>query len=351
MISNEIYRPDGSRRAVPGAPLRPETARQLAVHGFRPGGGGPGRGVVERRHRAHGGPVVVTFLLVLTCAMAAGAGLVGLLRVVASGRVPAAPADPAAPAGTGEPVDASVGWRSGIGSVRRVVVAVLVGIIAFVVTGWVAVVPIAVMATLGLPVLYGRTSGSTSTERIEAIASWTEMLQSTLAASAGLNQAIVVTAPLAPLPIRPAALGLAGRLESGMSTRDALLAFADDLDDASADRVVCALVLAAASRAQRLGELLSALAESTRDEVALRLRIETSRASVRSGVRTVLIFSVSFAAGLALLARSYLAPFGSATGQIVLVAVGLLYAGGLWLMVTMSRPPAPVRLLGREVRS
>ena len=43
-----------------------------------------------------------------------------------------------------------------------------------------------------------------------------------------------------------------------------------------------------------------ALADSTRDEVALRLRIETSRSAIRSGVRTVLVFSVVFAVGLAL---------------------------------------------------
>ena len=134
-----------------------------------------------------------------------------------------------------------------------------------------------------------------------------------------------------------------------MQPRDALLQFADELGDPSADRVVCALLLAAAARAQRLGDLLAALADSTRDEVALRLRIETSRASVRSGVRTVLVFSVAFAVGLVLLAHAYLAPFGTAQGQVVLAVVGVLYTVGLTLMVTLARPPAPVRLLGRQV--
>ena len=97
------------------------------------------------------------------------------------------------------------------------------------------------------------------------------------------------------------------------------------------------------------GSLLAALADSTRDEVALRLRIETSRASVRSGVRTVLVFSVAFAVGLAVLAHPYLSPFDSADGQIVLAVVGALYAAALTLMVYLARPPAPVRLLGRQV--
>jgi hypothetical protein len=94
---------------------------------------------------------------------------------------------------------------------------------------------------------------------------------------------------------------------------------------------------------------LSALADSTRDEVALRLRIETSRAGVRGGVRTVLVFSVGFAGCLVVFAHAYLAPFDSAEGQVVLAAVAALYATGLTLMVALARPPAPVRLIGQEV--
>ncbi len=172
------------------------------------------------------------------------------------------------------------------------------------------------------------------------------MLQGTLHASAGLGQAIIATAPLAPLPIRPATTRLSARLTAGVQPREALLQFADELADPSADRVVCALLLAAASRAQKLGDLLAALADSTRDEVALRLRIETSRASVRSGVRTVLVFSLAFAVGLVVVAHSYLAPFGTNRGQLVLMSVAVLYSVGLTLMVSLARPPAAVRLLG-----
>jgi tight adherence protein B len=223
------------------------------------------------------------------------------------------------------------------------------GVVAGAATGWPAAVPIAAVAVYGLPKLFGQTSGSLSIVKIESIATWTEMLQATLAASAGLSQAIVATAPLSPLPIRGPAMRLSGRLIAGMHPREALLQFADELEDPCGDRVVCALQLAVSARAQRLGELLMVLADSTRDEVALRLRIETSRASVRSGVRTVLVFSVTFAVGLTILAHSYLAPFGSLHGQVVLMAVGILYIFGLTLMVSLARPPAPVRLLGNRV--
>jgi len=48
-------------------------------------------------------------------------------------------------------------------------------------------------------------------------------------------------------------------------------------------------------------------------------------------------------------ARTYLAPFGSVQGQLILLIVGLLYGVGLTLMVSLARPPVPVRLLGRHV--
>ena len=233
--------------------------------------------------------------------------------------------------------------------VPALALAALVGVACALATGWPVAGPIGALATYGLPRLLRQTSGAVSIAKIEAVATWTEMLQGTLAASAGLSQAIIATAALSPDPIRKATEQLAAQIRAGVHPREALLHFADEVADPCADRVVCSLLLAFSSRAQRLGDLLHALADSTREEVTLRLRIETSRASVRSGVRTVVVFSVVFAAGLCLAARSYLAPFGTATGQLVLLLVGGLYSGGLTLMVALARPPAPVRLLGPDV--
>ncbi len=277
---------------------------------------------------------------VIACGAMLGLGLAGLARSLLSRR----DQDPAVAAG--KPVIRRNRHGAGSASGRDLAIAAIAGIVSFLVTRWPVALGIGGVAGYGLPRLFGRTGTTQSIRKIEAIATWTEMLQATLAAAAGLSQAIMATAPLAPLPIRPQTETLAARLDVGMDPREALLKFAAELDDPSADRVACALLLATSVRAQRLGELLSALADATRQEVALRLRVETSRASVRSGVRTVLVFSVAFAGGLALLARSYLAPFGSASGQMVLLLVAALYGLGLVLLVTMSRPPEPIRLLG-----
>ncbi len=273
---------------------------------------------------------------VLLCALGAGLGVAGIIHSFFGSEASESNHDvvPRAPSR---------------GTARSVLFAGPAGALVALATGWPVAFFITALAVYGLPRLFGQTAGSASVVKLEAIATWTEMLQGTLAASAGLSQAIMATAPLAPLPIREPVTSLSGRIGAGMHPREALLLLGDELGDPSADRVICSLLLAFSSRAQRLGDLLAALAESTRDEVALRLRIETSRASVRSGVRTVLVFSVAFAAALVVLAHSYLAPFGSATGQLALGLVGVLYAGGLTLMVVLARPPAPVRLLGNQV--
>lgn len=277
--------------------------------------------------------------------VALGLGITGLAVALLPGTGVRFPGDGVE---SGATVRGSSARRAAV-DVPALVLAVAVGIVCVLVTGWPVAGPIGALAAIGLPRLLRQTSGAVSIAKIEAVATWTEMLQGTLAASAGLGQAIIATAELSPDPIRPATEHLALQIRSGVHPREALLQFAEEVGDPCADRVVCSLLLAFSSRAQRLGELLNALAESTRAEVALRLRIETSRASVRSSVRTVVVFSVAFAAGLSVLARSYLSPFGSATGQLVLLLVGGLYAGGLLLMVTLARPPVPVRLLGPDV--
>ncbi len=231
----------------------------------------------------------------------------------------------------------------------RLTLAVTLAALTAILTRWPAAVLLAACGGLGLPSLIRVTRRTDTTARTEAIALWTELLRDTLAAASGLSQSIVATASVAPIPIRAEVEALALRLSYGMPSPDALRMFADEVADPGADLVVCALMLAAAARAQRLVELLGALAEAMREEVAMRLRVESSRASARSGVRTITLFSVGFAGLIALVARAYLAPFGSASGQLALVLAGTLEAAGIVLMMRLVRvPPSPRLLLTSE---
>ncbi len=226
-------------------------------------------------------------------------------------------------------------------------IAATTGLIAFMVTRWPMAMPLGALAVLGLRGLAGG-SAIQVIERIEAIASWTEMLRDTLAGAAGLTQALIATASVCPRAIREQVSALASRLSSGAALTAALRSFADDLADPAADVVVATLLMAATERAHRLGDLLGALAESTREEVAMRQGVEASRASARSAVRTVTGFSVGFLVLMVFFARSYLAPYGTPEGQAVLVVVGALFGLGLWLMAVMVRTRPTPRLFVAE---
>ena len=224
--------------------------------------------------------------------------------------------------------------------------AFAVGAVATVATRWPVAFPIGVVATLGLPSLFGQTSTALSVSKLEAVATWTEMLHSTLAASAGLNQAIMATAPMSPDPHSSGHAG-AGRTTQGRDVQPGCVAPVCR-GGGRPEHGPCRLRPGpgTSARAQHLGEPLGALADSTREDVALRLRIETSRASPRSGIRTGSVqrrFRRRPGSS-----GSQLTPFGTPTGQVILVVICALYAVGLTLMVRMAKPPKPIRLLTRE---
>jgi tight adherence protein B len=227
---------------------------------------------------------------------------------------------------------------------RSAVVGIVVGIAAVGLTGWPAAAVFGVVVWLALPMCLRRTRAGDGARRAEAIAGWAELLRDALSASAGLAQALIATAPSAPTPIRAQASAMAIRLTNGVGLESALRTFAAEVDDASADFVVCALLLAASSRAQRLTEVLGALVETIRDTVGMHLRVDAGRAAARSSVRTIVVFSMSFVVLLLVLAHAYLSPFGTAQGQLVLFCVALLYAAGLRLMMRLVRPAPEPRL-------
>ena len=81
-------------------------------------------------------------------------------------------------------------------------------------TGWPVGALLAGLAGWGLPGLLGGSKGrGDGLARIEAVAGWAEMLRDTMAGAAGLEQAIVATAAVAPLAVRAEVATLAVRLE------------------------------------------------------------------------------------------------------------------------------------------
>ncbi len=233
------------------------------------------------------------------------------------------------------------GWTT-----RRVVIAVVAGVVAGALTTWPVAAVLTAVGVLTLPGLLGPDrQAAERTERMEALATWTEMLRDTLSAAAGLEQAVLATADIAPAALERELGELAASVRVGRPLPAALHAFADAADDPLADVVVAALVAAAEQQAAQLGPLLGELADSVREQVAMRQRIDAGRASVRTGVRVTVIVTLGMVAGLLLINRTYLEPFGTWTGQLVLAAVGALFAASFSYLATISGVDEPVRLI------
>ena len=229
-------------------------------------------------------------------------------------------------------------------------VAIVAGVLVGAVTGWPVGALLAAAAALAFPRLLSEGAAQAAlVARIEAIASWSEMLRDTMAGAAGLEQAITSTAPMAPAPIRREVITLAGRLgRERLAT--ALRAFADDVADPTCDLVVASLTLAAEHQVHRLGELLGTLAQAAREQATMRLRVEAGRARTRTSVKVILGVTATLAFGLALLNHTYLEPYDTALGQLVLLGIGGIFAAAFAWLARMAKPALPERFLAAEVR-
>lgn len=231
-------------------------------------------------------------------------------------------------------------------STRWIAASVAAGVLVGAATGWVVGGALTVLGIWALPRVLGRNKDQARhVARIEAIAAWTEMLRDTLSAAAGLEQAIQATVDTAPVAIRDDIRELSVRIERGDKLADALGGLADDLNDPTADLVISALVLASQHQARQLADLLGELATEAREQVSMRLRVESGRARTRTSVRVIVATTLIFAAGLVVLNRGYLDPYDSAFGQIMLLVVGGLFALAFAWLAKIARIGEPERFL------
>jgi Flp pilus assembly protein TadB len=233
--------------------------------------------------------------------------------------------------------------------IARVAACVAAFVVVVGVTGWIVGGVLAGVAVVALPrVLGGKAARQRAIDRTEAVASWTEMVRDSIVAASGLEEAIVATAPVAPAPIAREVRALVRRLDH-QRLPDALVALGNDLDHPSGDLVVAALVIASRLEASDLSSLLSRLADATRGEARMRIRVEVGRTRVRTATKVIIGVVVAAVAFLALVNRDYLAVYDSPTGQLVLAVVGGIFATGGWLLARMSEIELPERFTARAV--
>jgi hypothetical protein len=275
---------------------------------------------------------VIQVLVVLLC----GVGFwLGWLLVILGLR--GTPGPSAAPAVLRRPRFDQLRLRSGL--------ALAAATVMWLASGWPVGMLLAAVAGFVAPTLAGaKRRREEAIVKIEAIAGWAEQLRDTIGAAAGLQEAIAVTARVAPVAIRPAVRDLAtGMRRRALSAE--LRRFAEVVDDPAADQIVVALILASERRGQHLTRLLGDVATAAREDATMRIRTETARAQTYSDAKVVSGIVVAMFAFMLVFNRGYLAPFDRPAGQAVLAAVGCLWAFALYGIAQLSVVRRPPRLL------
>lgn len=235
---------------------------------------------------------------------------------------------------------------------RRASLAALVALAVLLLTRWaVAGVAAGVLVFFWDRLFGGAAEERAAMRRVEALASWTESLRDTIAGAVGLEQAIPASARAAAPVLRPHLDALVDRLRARTPLPEALQTLADEIDDASADIIVAALILNARLRGPGLRQVLGALAKSAREEVDMRQRVMAQRASTRRSVQIVVGVSIAFVLGLSIFNREFVEPYGTPVGQLVLACVCGLFALGFWWLRKLSTIETPERFLVREETS
>ena len=186
--------------------------------------------------------------------------------------------------------------------------------------------------------------------RLEALAEWTQRLSDRLVAGGGLEQVIGTSRNTAPAALGQEITDLSGRLLARWRLEDALRVFGNELGDATADKVIAALVLRANDHGPGLAQALTDLAASVREEVRQRRAIEADRAKHRVTVRwlTIMILLVVVAGSFD---HSYIRPYSTLIGELVLagVVIGMVVVVA-WMQSMAAARPVP-RFLEADRRS
>lgn len=222
---------------------------------------------------------------------------------------------------------------------RLVVTSASAGFVAGLVFGWYVLVVILPSVAVGLPALFRRTTSSIEVEVLTDLTAWIRSLIGALAGGAvGLEQAIRATLGAAPLRIRPAIARLVARLEAQQPIKPALLRWADEMNDYSADLIAATLILESENRAGAITKALRQLADSLNAQAKARRAIENERSSGRATVRWVTVITVVVLFGTSF--TGLMAGYDSPVGQLVALVLFGAYVGCLvWMRsISIGRP-------------
>jgi len=227
--------------------------------------------------------------------------------------------------------------------------SVITGCAAAMLTGWLILIVVLPLLALGLPYLLILPKPR-DIELLEALDRWVRSLAATLATGKSITDAIRISRRTAPPLLADEINLLVSRLNNRWETRDALMRFADAIDSPAPDGAVAALILASSRGANGASVTLQALADSIQTQLKGRRAIEVERSKPYVVVRQVTVISLSTLALVFAFSPSFFAPYRTPLGQVLLSVLLIIYIASLLLMRRKARQPDRPRILIGEHR-
>ena len=216
--------------------------------------------------------------------------------------------------------------------------------LVLVVTGWPVAALFCGAGGWAMPTLAeARRKRQAAVDRVEAIAAWAETLRDTMAASAGIQEALRTSAKVAPAPIRGEVTDMALRLQHE-SVVSSLRRFAAEMNHPLSDTLVASLILASSRHGGSLQGVLAMAAKNARDSASMWRHIEASRARTYAQSRMAGWVSAITIVLVVLGRRSFVEPFDSAFGQFMLGVVCLAFFASGLALYRLAKPITPRRM-------
>ncbi len=222
-----------------------------------------------------------------------------------------------------------------------IVSSVVAGVVVATATGWLIAVALVPAALLGIPLLLSEPP-QREIETLAALDRWIRLLAPSIATGKSIRDAILATRTQAPPFLREPVTRLVARMDQGWTTREALLAMADDLSSADSDAVLAALAISSSRGGVGTRTTLSALSENTQERLHALREISTERAKPRAVVRQVTIITLVVLGGSILLGGNFFEPYRSPLGQALAAGLASAYVGALVMLRrrTITEPTA-----------